>query len=58
VTSASTQLEHGALTRRVLATSPQAGSSSGAFVYNRRFRNTPYGDVIGHIREMVFAARM
>lgn len=34
------------------------GNVPNGFVHNRRFRDTPHKDVIGHIREMVFAARV
>jgi hypothetical protein len=34
------------------------GSLPGGFVHNRTFGDTPRADIIRHIREMVFAARV
>jgi hypothetical protein len=33
------------------------GRVAGGFVHNRRFGDAPHQDVVGHIRDMVFAAR-
>ena len=34
------------------------GHVRGGFVHNRRFADTPHNDMIRHIRDMVFAARV
>ena len=34
------------------------GDVRGGFVHNRRFADTPHNDMIRHIRDMVFAARV
>ena len=34
------------------------GHVPDGFVHNRRFGNTPHNDVVRHIRDMVFAARI
>ena len=34
------------------------GHVAGGFVHNRRFGDTPHRDMVRHIREMVFAARV
>lgn len=34
------------------------GRVPNGFVHNRRFGDTPHNDMIGHVRDMVFAARV
>ena len=34
------------------------GRVRGGFVHNRRFADTPHNDIVRHIRNMVFAARV
>jgi hypothetical protein len=34
------------------------GHVPGGFIHNRRFGDTPHNDIVRHIRDMVFAARV